>query len=175
MKNSIFCILALLCFSIHCNNALCRSISDAEKTVLGYAKAFQDQDWANAVTYLHPKLIKDMQNQIIDILRKVKKSDLNELLSQFGVKAIKDLEVMPPEQFYIINQQRRFKDAKIDARSMNRLRFEVSKAKISNDKEYMIELRSAVDSKNAHAQEFKTFKVVEFENNWKIVKITQNK
>ena len=174
MKKSILSILTLLCFSIHCNDAICGSISDAEKSVLEYTKAYQNQNWANAAAYLHPKLLKDMQNQIINIVKKVKKSDRNELLAEFGVKAIKDLEIMSPEQFYIVNQHRRFKDHKIDPVSMNRLRFEVSSIQISNDNEYIIKLRSSVDSENMHEAESITFYVTKFENNWRIVKVIKN-
>ena len=137
--------------------------------------AYQKQKWAEAAIYLHPKLLKDMKDKIIDILKRVGESSIKELLSEFGVATIKDLEILSPEQFYVVNQNRRFKDAKTETELMRHTKFEAVNIKLNSDSEYLIELKSTLAVNNAQKVKYMTYYVIKFDNNWKIIKTAHDK
>jgi hypothetical protein len=175
MKKNILSVLAPFFACFLSANAICSSINDPERIVLEYAIAYQNQKWSEAATYLHPKLLKDMQNKIVDILKRVEESGRDELLSEFGVATIKDLEILSPEQFYVVNQNRRYKGATTETKLMKQTKFQVESIKLKSNDEYIIELRSTVAFNSTQKEKSMTCNVIKFENNWKIIKTADNK
>jgi hypothetical protein len=167
--------MTLLITCIICANAIGSSINKPEKIVIEYAIAYQNQKWSEAVTYLHPKLLMDMQSKIINILKKVEESGRNEILAEFGVATIKDLEILSPEQFFIVNQNRRYKDATTETKIMKQTKFEVANIKLESNDEYLIEIRSTVAFNSTQKEKYMSYYVTKYNNNWKIIKTVENK
>ncbi len=99
VKYTIAIILAVSIIFIAISNVQGRNTSNPEDTVINFTEAYQCFDWEKAVNYLHPNVINNLRDQIVNIIKKVKKSELKDVLSEFGADTLAELEKCSQENF----------------------------------------------------------------------------
>jgi hypothetical protein len=70
-----------------------------------YFKMVVDQNWKEAAAMIRPASIERKQNETIAIIKRAPTmTDEGEMLGKLGVKSMKELEAMKPEDFYIADR-----------------------------------------------------------------------
>jgi hypothetical protein len=172
MKKSKFIIVALIAFlSITSSHA--RNKSTPENTVTNFFVAYQHLDWEKAANYLHPEVINEIRVQIVNIIKKVKDSDVHDILSEFGVDTLAELEQMAPNKFYIKNQNRWIQNNIQDVELWSKAKSEITNSVLVHEEEYIIGLRCTISVDGKVIERRSNYIVKRIGNEWKIIKINK--
>lgn len=78
------------------------------EVVLAYFEAYRNMDWALAAQYIHPDSLNEFKTTIVSIVLRTQEGSQQELVEEFGVTSLAALESMPPVDFYVAANRRRW-------------------------------------------------------------------
>lgn len=179
MKIKVILLATILCFlSITLKAIESNVYQSPEQFLQSYFLSFDDITFKKSAKFLHPDLLSNYKNQIIEMISRTSSEGQTELLSNFGVKTINDLKLINEIDLYAIGLSNRLdlntpskRKGYINLIHQTKYNFLVTQ-KIS-DSEYQFEVNSELINNPKQISKIKKYTVVKVNNEWKIFKINQ--